>query len=124
MESELAAAGEAEVAPFGDLGVVVAETDGAEAEEAEERDPDVGVVEVGPEEGGHDDGDDDQDAAHGGGAGFLLVRLGAFLADVLADLEIAQVVDHPGAEGDAKKERGEAGAGGAEGGVAEDAERA
>jgi hypothetical protein len=52
------------------------------------------------------------------------VGLGAFLADVLADLEFAEFVDEPGAEGDAEEERGEAGEGGPECNVAEEAERA
>ncbi len=38
----------------------------------------------------------DEHAAHGGRAGLLQVRLRPVLANVLADLELAQLLDHPG----------------------------
>jgi hypothetical protein len=52
------------------------------------------------------------------------VRLGAFLADVLADLEIAELVNQPGAKRNAKEECRKAGESGAGSGVPEDTERA
>ena len=40
---------------------------------------------------------------------FLLVRLRPFLADMLADLEFAQLADQPRAEDDAQEQRRQAG---------------
>jgi hypothetical protein len=52
------------------------------------------------------------------------VGLGTFLADVLADLKLPELLDQPGAERDAQKQRGEARESRAHGSVAENAERA
>jgi hypothetical protein len=60
------------------------------------REPDEGVGGVGPEDRGQQDGDDDENAAHGGRAGLFQMRLGAVIADVLADLEFAQLLDDHG----------------------------
>src|ERR1017187_5021513 len=121
---QLALAADSEIAPIGVFGVVVQKTDPAEGEQGEDGNPHVGVAQVGPEQRGDNDGDDDEDAAHGGGAGFLLVRFGAFLPDELADLELAKLVDEPWTQRDAQEERGERGEGGARSSVSEDAERA
>src|SRR5258708_5291780 len=43
------------------------------------------------------------------------MRLRAFLTDVLADLEFAQLIDQPRPEDDAEKRRGRGGEGGAKG---------
>ena len=51
------------------------------------------IAQVGPQQRRHDDRDGDQHPAHGGRAGFFLVGLRAFFADVLADLKFAQAVD-------------------------------
>jgi len=48
----------------------------------------------------------------------------AFFADVLSHLKFAELGDEPGSEGDAQKQRGDAGEGGTKGMVAEDAEAA
>ena len=54
------------------------------------------------------------------GVPFLrLVRLRPLLADVLADLQPAQALDHPGPEDEHEEERGEAGHRGAERDVAD-----
>ena len=98
LAAELLARGEAEAPLLHDLQVVVGEADGAEGEGGEDQDPDVAVGEVAPEQGGHEDPGQDQDAAHGGRARLGLVGLRALLADVLADLQAAQPLDHPGAE--------------------------
>ena len=107
LPEELGARGEAEVAPLDDLGVVVGKTDGAEGERGADGDPDEGVGGVGPEHGGQQDGDDDEHAAHGGRAGFFLVRLGPVFADVLADLEFAQLLDDVGPDEQRDQQRGE-----------------
>ncbi len=60
--------------------------------------------------------------AHGGRAGFFLVRLGAVFADVLADLEFAQLLDDVRADEQRDEQRGERREGGAEREIAKDAE--
>ena len=72
-------------------------------------DPDERVGGIGPQQGGQQDGDDDEHAAHGGRAGFLLVRLRAVFADVLADLEFAQLLDDVRADEQRDEQRREAG---------------
>jgi hypothetical protein len=109
---------------FADLGVVVPKADRAEGHDAEDRDPDVGVGQVRPQQRGHHDGDDDQDPAHGRRSGLLLVRLGAFLANDLPDLELAQLPNQPGPQNQTQKQRGEAGKRGAKGDETENAQRA
>ena len=98
LPEQLGACREAEIAALDDLDVVVGETDGAESERGKDGDPDKGVGRIGPEYGGQQNGDDDEHSAHGGSAGFLLVRLRAVFADVLADLEFAQLLDDVGAD--------------------------
>ena len=122
LPEELGARGETEVAAVDDLDVVVGETDGAEGERGTDGDPDEGIGGVGPEHGGQQNGDDDEDAAHGGRAGFFLVRLRAVFADVLADLEFAQLLDDVGADEECDQQRGKRGKDGAKSEVAEDAE--
>ena len=56
--------------------------------------PDEGIGQVAPQQRGQKDGDADEHAAHGGRAGLLLVVLGAVFADVLADLKLAQLLNH------------------------------
>jgi hypothetical protein len=124
LEADLGPGGEPQVAHLADFGVVVPKADGAEAQQAEQRHPDVRVPQVGPQQRGDDDGDEDQHPAHGGRARLLVMRFRAVLADVLADLELAQLADQPRPQGDGEKQGGEAGKRRPEGGVLEDAERA
>ena len=84
----LARAGQTEIAAVRHLCVVVGESDGGEGAGGEHGDPDEAIAQIGPQQRGHNDRDDDQQAAHGGRAGFFLVSFRAFFADVLADLEI------------------------------------
>src|SRR5581483_5344199 len=49
--------------------------------------------------------DDNQHTAHRRRAGFLLMRLGTFFTNVLADLKVAQTVDQPGTEEQADQQR-------------------
>ena len=122
LPEELGAGGEAEAAALDDLDVVVGKADGAEGERGEDGDPDEGIGGVGPEHGGQQDGDDDEDAAHGGRARLLLVRLGPVFADVLADLELTQLLNDVGPDEQGDQQRGERGEGGAEREIAEDPE--
>ena len=122
LPQELGAGREAEAAALDDLDVVVGKTDGAEGERGKDSNPDEGIGRIGPEDCGEQDGDADEDAAHGGGAGFFEVRLRAVFANELADLELAQFLNDVGADEKRDHERRERGKGGAEGEVAEDPE--
>ena len=104
----LAPAADAEVLVLGDLGVVVQETNSAVSHQGEDGDPDVGIAQVRPEERGDDDGNNDEDAAHGGRACFFLMGFRPFLTDVLSDLELAELMDQPGSEGNAEEQRRQA----------------
>ncbi len=95
----------------------------AKATRGEDGDPDEGIAEIGPEQRGDEDCDGDQQAAHGRRAGFFLMGLRAFFADVLADLKVAQALNYDRADDESGEKRGEAGEGGAEREIAEDAER-
>ena len=122
---QLAPPGQPQVALLRDLGVIVAEADPAVSPPAlNMRDPHVGIAQVRPQQRRNHDRDDDQDAAHGRRAGLLLVRFRTFLADVLADLKLAQLGDQPRTQRDAQEQRRQAGKRRAKRGVAEDAERA
>ncbi len=122
MPEELGARSEAETATLDGLGVVVGKADGAEGEGGEYGDPDEGIGGVCPENCGQDNGDHDEDAAHGGRAGFFLMRLGSVFADVLADLKFAELFNDVGADEEGDEERCQRGEGCPEREVAEDAE--
>src|SRR6185503_283293 len=66
----------------------------------------------------------DQQPAHGRRPGLRAMRLRPLLPDDLADLEISQLRDHPGAKHQADGERGQAGSRRAEGDVAHHPQRA
>ena len=66
----------------------------------------------------------DEHAAHRGRAGFFLVRLRAFLADVLPDLKFPQFPDHVWPYDQRHEQRCQAGKHSAEREVTEDPERA
>src|SRR6185312_10575912 len=82
LRAELGPSGEAKVAPMDDLDVVIGKTDGSKGQRGTHGQPDERVGQIGPEQRGQQDGDTDEDPAHGGRSGFLLVLLGAFFADV------------------------------------------
>ena len=122
LEGEFGPPRQTSVLALSDLQVVVDKTDQAEAHHGENHDPDVDVAEVRPQQCGHQTGDENEHAAHGGRARLELVPLRAVFADVLADLELAEPSDQPGAKDDAQKQRGHAGEGGAKGQIAENPE--
>ena len=122
LPEELGARGEAEIAAADDLDVVVGKTDGAESERGTDGDPDEWIGGIGPEDSGQKNGDDDEHSAHGGGAGFFEVRLRAVFADVLADLEFAELLDDVGADEECDEEGGKGCKNGAKREVTEDAE--
>ncbi len=76
------------------LDVVVGKADSSESQSGEDDDPDKGIGRVGPQHRRQQNGDDDEHSAHGGRAGFLQVRLRPVFANVLADLELAQLLNH------------------------------
>jgi len=121
LKEQLGAGGEPQAAALDHLDVVVDKADGCEGERGEDGDPDKRIGGDGPEHGGHENGNDDEDAAHGWSAGFLEVRLGAIFADELADLKFVQLLDHPGADKQSDEQRRERGKGGAKREEAEDA---
>ena len=122
LPEELGARGEAQVAPLDHLDVVVGKADGAEGKSGENRDPDEGICRVAPEQGRQNDGDHDEQATHGGSARLFLMRLRPVLADVLADLEFAQLLDDVRTDEKRDEECGKRGEGGAEREIAKDAE--
>ncbi len=120
LREELLARAEAEALLLDHLQVVVGEADRPEKESGADEDPDVLVGEVGPEEGGDEDPGEDQHPAHGRRPRLGLVGLRPLLADVLADLQAAQALDHPRPQHQHQEERGQARHRGAEGDVADD----
>src|SRR3954462_2017105 len=107
---------------MGHLGVVVGESDGGKRTSGKNSDPHETVAQVGPEKGGHDDRDDDQQSTHGGRARFFLMGLGTFFADELSDLEITQAPDHQWTHDQSREEGGQAGKRSAKSDVTENAE--
>ncbi len=108
---------------FDDLQVIVVETHGAKTDNHHHQQPDVGIFQVGPEEGAGEHGADYHEAAHGGGAGLGIMRLGAFLPDVLADLHLLEFFDAPRADDQGDDQGGEDGGKSPEGEVTEDVKR-
>ncbi|KAI3478036.1 hypothetical protein L1887_60088 [Cichorium endivia] len=105
-----------------DLAVVVDPADGAEQQGDDEHHPDVAVAQVGPEQRAHADGGEDQRTAHGRGAGLGQVRLRAVVAHGLADLADLQGTDHPRAQPQGQRQRGQHTQDPAQGQVLEDRE--
>src|SRR5688572_3421839 len=106
------------------LQVVVGEAHGTAAKRGRHRNPHERVGEIGPEQRRQDRRRQDQDAAHRRRARLGAVRLRPFLADDLANLEVADLADEPGPDDQAEDQRAEARRGGAEGDVARDVKEA
>jgi hypothetical protein len=96
------------------IGVIVNETDRGETGQGKQRDPHVGVSQVGPQQGGHDDGDDDQQSTHRRSAGFGLMRLGSFFPNDLSNGHRTQFGNEPGAHSYAHEQSGDSSESGAE----------
>ncbi len=120
---ELAPASEPKIAAMDNFQVVVGETDASESQHRQNCHPDEAVAQVGPQQRWHHGRNHDQDASHGRSAGLGLVRLGTVLADILANLELAQAANHSRSDHQPHKQRGQTGEGSAKRQVAEDAER-
>src|SRR5208283_4718231 len=82
------------------------------------------VAKVGPQQSGNNHPDNDEHTAHGRSSGFLLVGLGAILADVLADLEVTQTANDGRPDQKTDEKRSEAGKGSAKRQIAKNSERA
>ena len=119
----LARAGQAQIAAMHHLGVVVGESDGRERAGGKHGNPHEAIAQIGPQQRGNDDRDDDQQSAHGRRAGFFLMSLRAFFANVLSDLKFAQAADDQRTHDQRGEQRGKAGECRAERDVAKDAER-
>ncbi len=120
--SKLGASGEAKAAAADNLDVIVGKSDGAEDDGGDHREPDKGIAEVGPEQSGQQDSDANQNAAHGGRAGFLLMILWSVFADVLANLKLTQFLDDEGPDEKCNQQRRKTGEGGAKRQIPEDSE--
>src|ERR1035438_6740411 len=116
------APGQAQVSATGHLGVIVGECESRERAGGEHGNPHEAVAQVRPQQGGNDDRNHDQQSAHGGRAGFFLMRLRTLFANVLSDLEVAEAADDQRAHDQRGKQGGKAGECRAEGDVAKDAE--
>ena len=120
LQEVLAARGHA-AAP-GELSVVVEPADAAEPKGHRQNHPHEAVREIRPQHGGHEDGEQDEDAAHGGGARLGMVRLGTVLANDLAEPSQAANRRRTDREGD--EERGQHPAHRAQGDVPENSKAA
>src|SRR6267378_5160475 len=75
--------------------VVVYKSNRRERNQREERQQNKRVRQIGPKQNRHGGGKHDQHATHRRSAGFFLVLLRPFLADVLSNLQFAQLADQP-----------------------------
>src|SRR5712692_2488258 len=119
LRQKLPLAAEAKILLLRDLGVVVHESDGRERQKGEQGQQHKTVSKVSPQQCRHHRRQHDQHAAHRRCAGLFLVVLRAFFANVLADLQFAQLADQPRPENKRQKHRGETGVHRANGDVPE-----
>ena len=113
LPQQLGAHRHAQVAPLDHLYVVVGKADGPKGEGRKDRDPDKRIGGGGPQHRGQQNGNADQHAAHGWSARLLQVRLRSVLAHKLANLQLAQLLNHvrPDEQRDhQRRERSERGA--------------
>ncbi len=105
------------------LDVIVGKTDGAESASVETITSQTnGLLRSAPQQRRQQDGNADQHAAHSRRARFLLMILGAVLANVLADLKLAQFLDDERSDEKRDQQRRETGEGSAKRQIPEDAE--
>src|SRR5438045_971539 len=103
--------------------IVVRKSNCGEGARGSNGEPDEDIAQIRPQQGGNHDGNGNEQTSHGRGAGFLLMRLWTFLANVLSNLEFAQTVNHGGAHNEAGEKRGKTRERSPEGEIAKDAER-
>ena len=102
---ELGPRAQAERAALDELRVVVGEAQQRARDRGAEH-PHRAPFVVGEDQERDRDGEEDDDAAHRRRPGLLMVALGAVLADVLAELALAQELDELRAQEDADEQRG------------------
>ncbi len=95
LQSELHPSCQTQASPLDDLDIVIRETDGAKSDDGNQKNPGVGVGQIGPKESGQDRADDNENAAHRRRAGFHLMVRWPFLPNLLANLEKPQSMDQP-----------------------------
>ena len=123
LQREFMRAGQAQVSFLHHFAVIVDETDHAEHQHGEDGEPHVGIFQVAPEQRGNHRRAHDQHAAHGRRSGLGLMALRPFLANELADLQVAQPLDHPRTQHQGDHQSREAGERRAHGDVAKHVER-
>src|ERR1700746_299607 len=94
LQAELGARRQTKIAALHHLYIVVSEADGREHAGRDDGEPHKYIRQIRPQQSGHHDGDRNQQTAHGGSAGLLLMGFGTFLPNVLPDLEVPQAIDH------------------------------
>src|SRR6266478_2175921 len=94
--------GETQIALIRDFRVIIDEANDRKTEKRKKRKQDKRIGQIRPKENRHCRGKNDEHAAHGRRTRFLLVRLGALLANELADLQFAEIPDKPGTKTSAR----------------------
>ena len=122
LQTHLLRRGKAEIPPLDDLDVVIGKTNCTEGQRGTHYQPDKGIGKVAPQQRRNKDGDTDEHPTHGWGAGLLLVVLGTVLANELADLKLAQLLNHERPDQQGDEHRGETGKSSAKRQIPEDAE--
>src|SRR5580700_577715 len=79
----------AQIALLGNFRVIINEPDDGEPDQREERQQDKWIGQVGPKQNRYGRGEHDQHTAHRGSASLFFVLFRPFLANVLADLQLA-----------------------------------
>src|SRR5712671_4562435 len=99
--------GQPEITLLRNLGEVVDEADGRKGQQRENRQQHKFIGQVGPQNRRHKGRQYDQHATHRWSAGLFLMILRTFLANILADLKLAQLADQPRPENQRQKHGGE-----------------
>src|SRR5882762_3741220 len=99
--------GQPEIAFLRNLGEVVDEADGCKGQQRKNGQQHKFISQVGPQNCRYQGGQYDQHATHRWSAGLFLMVLRAFLANILADLQLAQLADQPRSENQRQEHGGE-----------------
>src|SRR5712672_4602106 len=99
--------GQPEITLLRNLGEVVYETDGRKGQQRKNGQQHKFIGQVGPQNRRHQGRQHDQHATHRRGTGLFLMILRTFLANLLADLQLAQLADQPRPEHQRQKHSGQ-----------------
>src|SRR5260370_32481077 len=105
LEIALFFGGQPQIARLGDFRVVVDKADARETDEGKERKQNERIRKIGPKQRRYGSRNNNQYAAHCGGARLFLVLLRALFPDKLADLQFAEAADQRWA-GDQRQKHG------------------